>query len=94
MLDYKTASIFKSLKSERSSEIDEKMRVESNRNQVGKNNESKKEGDINRPKYRYEEIIKKYMNSGRKKETEKSGRMIGRREGKRLFTNKRSSCVI
>jgi hypothetical protein len=58
LLDYKTASIFKSLKSERSSEIDEKMRVESNRNQVGKNNERKKEGDINRPKYRYEEIIK------------------------------------
>jgi hypothetical protein len=36
-----------------------KMRVESNRNQEGKSNERKKEVDINRPKYRYEEIIKK-----------------------------------
>jgi len=70
------------------------MRVESNRNQEGKSNERKKEGDINRPKYRYEEIIKKYMSSGRKKETEKSGRMIGRRGVTRLFSNKRSSCVI
>jgi len=59
------------LKSERKSENDEKMRAKSNKNQEGKSNERKKEKDINRSKYRYEEIIKKYMNSGWKKETEK-----------------------
>ena len=93
MLDCKTTSIFKPLKCGRRSEIDEKTRVESNKNQEGKSNERKKEGDINRPKYRYEEIIKKICEQGGR-ETEKSGRMIGRREGTRLFTNKRSFCVI
>jgi hypothetical protein len=49
------------------------MRMENNRNQEGKSNERTKEGDINRPKYRYEEILKKHVNGTEERQRSQDG---------------------
>ena len=56
------------------------MRMESNRNQEGKSDERKKEGNINRQKYSYEEIINEIYEF-RTEERDKEVRTDDRQEG-------------